>query len=302
MNVLDVNDICKSFDGKSILKNINLSIAEGEIIGLIGPNGAGKTTIMKMIAGLVPEDSGTIKVCGTLLNDDRNKYLSSFSSIIENPSFYEMLSGYDNLNFIRKVNNVSIEKMKNIIEFINIGDALKNKVRTYSLGMKQRLSLGIALLTEPKLLILDEPTNGLDPEGVMELRKLITESAKKNKMSVLISSHILTEIDKMCTRVLFIKDGQLIENEKVEKDKENQTIILTVKDIDVIYEKIKDIDILKKITTEDNRIYLYVNKNNTPKLMSILMKNSIEYENIEISNNSIEEIYKDIYLGEGKDE
>ena len=104
------------------------------------------------------------------------------------------------------------------------------------------------------------------------------------------------------TRVLFIKDGQLIENEKVEKDKENQTIILTVKDIDVIYEKIKDIDILKKITTEDNRIYLYVNKNNTPKLMSILMKNSIEYENIEISNNSIEEIYKDIYLGEGKDE
>ncbi|MDD6771802.1 ABC transporter ATP-binding protein [Inconstantimicrobium porci] len=302
MNILSIKNINKSFKEKSVLKNIYLNIDEGEILGLIGPNGAGKTTIMKIISGLIHQDSGTIKICGLSLQDDRIKYLSEFSSIIENPSLYEMMSGYENINFIRKLNKVSIEKMNSIIEFINIGDAINDKVKTYSLGMKQRLSLGIALLTEPKLLILDEPTNGLDPEGVLNLRELIIKSAKKNKMSVLISSHILSEIDKICTRVIFIKDGQLIENEKIEKDKETQTIILTVNDVNSIYEKIKDIDIVSKVTIKDDKIYMYINKNNTSRLMSILVEKHVEYENIEISNNSIESIYKDIYLGGKKNE
>ena len=302
MNILSIKNINKSFKEKSVLKNIYLNIDEGEILGLIGPNGAGKTTIMKIISGLIHQDSGTIKICGLSLQDDRIKYLSEFSSIIENPSLYEMMSGYENINFIRKLNKVSIEKMNSIIEFINIGDAINDKVKTYSLGMKQRLSLGIALLTEPKLLILDEPTNGLDPEGVLNLRELIIKSAKKNKMSVLISSHILSEIDKICTRVIFIKDGQLIENEKIEKDKETQTIILTVNDVNSIYEKIKDIDIVSKVTIKDDKIYMYINKNNTSRLMSILVEKHVEYENIEISNNSIESIYKDIYRGGKKNE
>ena len=121
-------------------------------------------------------------------------------------------------------------------------------------------------------------------------------------MSVLISSHILSEIDKICTRVIFIKDGQLIENEKIEKDKETQTIILTVNDVNSIYEKIKDIDIVSKVTIKDDKIYMYINKNNTSRLMSILVEKHVEYENIEISNNSIESIYKDIYLGGKKNE
>lgn len=297
MRVLNIENINKNYKNKSVLKNINFSINEGDIVALIGPNGAGKTTLMKIISNLLEQDSGTVEICGLLSKENRVEYLSKFSSIIETPSLYEMLSGYDNINFIRKINNISIEKMNSILKFINIGKSINDKVKNYSLGMKQRLALGIALITEPKLLILDEPTNGLDPEGVIEFRQLLKKFASENGMSILISSHILSELDKICTRVLFIKDGELVEMDYINKNNEIQIIILIVENPQETVKLIQEIDLVDKVNIINNKLIIHVEKNNTSKLMSRLIEKKIEYSNIEIQNNNIEKVYRDIYLG-----
>lgn len=256
---------------------------------------------MKVISDLLKQDDGKVRICGLSADDNRVEYLSKFSSIIETPSLYEMLSGYDNINFIRKINNISIEKMKDILNFVNIGESINDKVKNYSLGMKQRLALGIAVLTEPKLLILDEPTNGLDPEGVIEFRGLLKKFATEHKMSILISSHILSELDKICTRILFIKDGELVDVEDINKNKEYQTIVLTVEKPQEILKSIQEIDLVDEINIIDNKIVIKLNKNKTSKLMFSLAEKDIKYSNIEIENNNIEKIYRDVYLG-GKNE
>jgi len=301
MSILEIENITKSYKNKKVLKNISFSINEGEIVALIGPNGAGKTTLMKVISDLLKQDDGKVRICGLSADDNRVEYLSKFSSIIETPSLYEMLSGYDNINFIRKINNISIEKMKDILNFVNIGESINDKVKNYSLGMKQRLALGIAVLTEPKLLILDEPTNGLDPEGVIEFRGLLKKFATEHKMSILISSHILSELDKICTRILFIKDGELVDVEDINKNKEYQTIVLTVEKPQEILKSIQEIDLVDEINIIDNKIVIKLNKNKTSKLMFSLAEKDIKYSNIEIENNNIEKIYRDVYLG-GKNE
>lgn len=218
MEILSVSNLNKSYS-KKVLDNLNFTINKGEIVGLVGPNGAGKTTLMRILCLLSKADSGEVKLCGISNNSkkDREKYLSNLSAIIETPALYENLSGYDNIDLIRRINNLSKERMNEMIEFINIGDMIKHKVKQYSLGMKQRLALGISLLNSPNLLILDEPTNGLDYDGIIEFRKLISEIVSKNQVSVIISSHILSEIEKLCQRILFLKEGKLID-ENISKD------------------------------------------------------------------------------------
>lgn len=218
MEILSVSNLNKSYS-KKVLDNLNFTINKGEVVGLVGPNGAGKTTLMRILCLLSKADSGEVKLCGISNNNkkDREKYLSNLSAIIETPALYENLSGYDNIDLIRRINNLSKERMNEMIEFINIGDMIKHKVKQYSLGMKQRLALGISLLNSPNLLILDEPTNGLDYDGIIEFRKLISEIVSKNQVSVIISSHILSEIEKLCQRILFLKECKLID-ENISKD------------------------------------------------------------------------------------
>lgn len=296
MKILEVQNLSKSYKKKQVLKNINFSIDEGEIVALIGPNGAGKTTIMKIISNLLKQDSGIVKIEGISAKDNLIEYLSKFSSVIETPSLYEMLSGYDNINFIRKINNISEEKMNNILSFVDIGHSINDKVKNYSLGMKQRLALGIQLMTEPKLLILDEPINGLDPQGVIEFREMIKKLASENKMSILISSHILSELEKVCSKILFIKDGELI-NDNYNKIQNYQTVILTVDNAKKVFNQIEKIEIVNKIKIIDNRIIIKIKAEDTSSLMGSLVNNKINYNNIEIVNNNIEKAYNEIYLG-----
>ena len=297
MKILEVSDLNKSYKEKQVLKNISFSINEGEIVALIGPNGAGKTTIMKIISNLLKQDSGIVKIEGISAKDNLIEYLSKFSSVIETPSLYEMLSGYDNINFIRKINNISEEKMNNILSFINIGNSINDKVKNYSLGMKQRLALGIQLMTEPKLLILDEPINGLDPQGVIEFREMIKKLASENKMSILISSHILSELEKVCSKILFIKDGELI-NDNYDKIQSYQTIILTVDNAKKVFHQVEKIEIVNEVKIINNRIIIKIKAEDTSSLMNSLVNNKINYNNIEIvNNNNIEKAYNEFYLG-----
>ena len=220
--ILELKNISKEYKNYKALDNVSFSLNEGEIVGLIGPNGAGKTTFMRIIVGLIKRYDGEVNLFGN----------TSIGCVIETPAFYPYMTGYENLKYIAELNDVSTEKVMETIELLGLKEALNKKVKEYSLGMRQRLGIAAALLREPKLLILDEPTNGLDPTGIHELREYIKDIAVKKGITVLISSHILSELEKLCDRAIIIKHGKAIDLLDVNKfTKEKQSLEDTFLDI-----------------------------------------------------------------------
>lgn len=207
MHLLEVNDVSKSIGKKKILNNINFKLDRGKVIGLVGNNGAGKSSLLKVITGLYRADEGNISINGFNLNKEPFEALKYVGATIENNEFYDFLSGYDNL-YIYSDSRVDIF---NVASFVGIKDVINKKVKTYSLGMKTRLSLGIAIINDPDLIILDEPTNGLDPSGVIEFRNKILKLKDQGK-GIIISSHILSDLEKICDEVIFIDSGKIIKN------------------------------------------------------------------------------------------
>ena len=197
-NILEIKNVSKKIGKKQILKDITLEVKQGEIFGFVGPNGAGKTTLIKTMLGLYKQDSGSITINGFNIKTEFEKAMENIGAIIENPEMYDYLSGKDNLKIYKMIGNVSDEALEEIIKTVKLENRINNKVKTYSLGMRQRLGLAQALISNPKLLILDEPTNGLDPIGIKELRELLKKISKEKNISVFVSSHILSEIELMC--------------------------------------------------------------------------------------------------------
>lgn len=218
--VLEVSNLSKSFGKRKVLDNINLTIHEGDIVGLIGPNGAGKTTLIKTILSLYKYDSGNVKICGFDTKKDLENALSKTGSIIENPDMYLHLTGKKNLKITALINDIKDkEYIDEMVKFVGLDDRINDKVKKYSLGMKQRLALANALIKKPKLLILDEPTNGLDPRGIKELRVMLKKISTEQNMSILISSHILSEVENICDRVIIIDKGNIVSEFGIEEAK-----------------------------------------------------------------------------------
>ena len=218
--VLEVANLSKSFGKRKILDNINLTIYEGDIIGLIGPNGAGKTTLIKTILRLYYYDKGSVKICGYDTKKQLEQALSKVGSIIEKPDMYDQLTGRKNLKITELLNDLHDQKyVEEIIEFVGLKTRINDKVKKYSLGMKQRIAIANALIKKPKLLILDEPTNGLDPKGIRELRQMLKTISQEQNMSILISSHILSEVENICDRVVIIDQGRLVKEFGIEEVK-----------------------------------------------------------------------------------
>lgn len=218
--VLEVNHISKSFDKRKILDNISFEIYEGDIVGLIGPNGAGKTTLIKTILNLYNYKAGNVKICGYDTKKDLENALSKIGCIIEKPDMYDHLTGRQNLKITELINNIhDQEYVDKMIRFVGLEDRINDKVKKYSLGMKQRLAIANALIKKPRLLILDEPTNGLDPRGIKELRQILKTISIEENMSILISSHILSEVENICDRVIIIDNGKLVSNFGIEEVK-----------------------------------------------------------------------------------
>lgn len=216
--VLAINNIEKKVKKKQLIEDINFTAKEGEIIGLLGANGAGKTTIMKCITGLTKIDSGTVEICGEALTHKQNNCLKNVGAIIETPAFYNYMTGWNNLLQYMRMDkdSISIKRVEEVVSLVKLENNIHEKVKGYSLGMKQRLGVAQALLHNPKLLVLDEPMNGLDPKGVIDLRNLLQQLSKQG-VTILISSHLLSEIEKIATRVLFIESGRLISDEQFEQ-------------------------------------------------------------------------------------
>lgn len=209
--VLRLRDVTKTIGRKTIVEKLSFDVRRGEIVGLLGPNGAGKTTAIRMITGLIKISDGDVQIAGRSIQSDFKDAIVQVGAIIENPEFYPYMSGYDNLKqAARMTDSVTEERIAEVIALLGLQEALHKKVKAYSLGMRQRLGIAQALLDRPKLLILDEPTNGLDPAGIREMRDYLKKIAVTEGIAVLVSSHLLSEIEQMCTRVVVIQSGRLV--------------------------------------------------------------------------------------------
>ena len=222
-NVLQIKNLQKEFKDTQVVNLSSLSVQQGEIYGFLGPNGAGKTTTMKMILSLISRTAGDIEVFGQSIGTDK-QYLNQIGSMIEEPSYYPNLTGYENLLVFQKILGFDMKNIQETLKIVGL-DQPKNKkklVKDYSLGMKQRLALAFALVKKPRLLILDEPTNGLDPAGIHEIRELIIKLAKEQGITVFISTHILSEVEHIADRVGIINHGQLVYEGEIRKIQSNK--------------------------------------------------------------------------------
>ena len=222
-NVLQIKNLQKGFKDTQVVNLSSLSVQQGEIYGFLGPNGAGKTTTMKMILSLISRTAGEIDVFGQSIGTDK-QYLNQIGSMIEEPSYYPNLTGYENLLVFQKILGFDQKNIQETLKIVGL-DQPKNKkklVKDYSLGMKQRLALAFALVKKPRLLILDEPTNGLDPAGIHEIRELIIKLAKEQGITVFISTHILSEVEHIADRVGIINHGQLVYEGEIRKIQSNK--------------------------------------------------------------------------------
>ena len=236
--IIATENLSKEYDGVYRVQDLDIRVKEGDIYGFLGPNGAGKSTTMKMLLGLVKPTSGTIEIMGKLFNEKNRKgILQSVGSLIEAPSYYGHLTGHENMELIRRLLDLPQKNIDEAIHIVRLENQMNKKVKNYSLGMKQRLGIAMALAREPKLLILDEPTNGLDPAGIEEMRGLIKTLPSKYGMTVMISSHILSEIDQMATVIGIINQGSLIFQERMSvlDEQRKPQIILKTSDDDTAY-------------------------------------------------------------------
>lgn len=211
MNIIQTHDLCKQYGSALRVSHLNLNVPEGSIYGFLGPNGAGKSTTLKMILGLVRPTAGSIRVLGKDMdNSNRLSVLRQVGSLIESPSYYGHLTGEENLRIVQTLRGIPEKNIREVLQIVRLDGQREKKVAHYSLGMKQRLGLAAALLGYPKLLILDEPTNGLDPAGIQEMRELICDLPGRFGMTVVVSSHLLSEIDQMANHVAIIREGELV--------------------------------------------------------------------------------------------
>lgn len=217
MNIIQTHDLCKQYGSALRVSHLNLNVPEGSIYGFLGPNGAGKSTTLKMILGLVRPTAGSIRVLGKDMDSgNRLSVLRQVGSLIESPSYYGHLTGEENLRIVQTLRGIPEKNIREVLQIVRLDGQREKKVAHYSLGMKQRLGLAAALLGYPKLLILDEPTNGLDPAGIQEMRELICDLPGRFGMTVVVSSHLLSEIDQMANHVAIIREGELVFQDSLE--------------------------------------------------------------------------------------
>ena len=217
MNIIETNDLCKQYGNALRVAHLDLNVPEGSVYGFLGPNGAGKSTTLKMILGLVRPTAGDIQVLGKKMDGgNRLAVLRQVGSLIESPSYYGHLTGEENLRIVQTLRGVPEKNIREVLQIVRLDGQRGKRVAHYSLGMKQRLGLAAALLGYPKLLILDEPTNGLDPAGIQEMRELICSLPERFGMTVVVSSHLLSEIDQMADHVAIIREGELVFQDTLE--------------------------------------------------------------------------------------
>ena len=243
-SIIRFQNITKNFESIKALNKISIEIPENSIFGILGPNGSGKSTLMRILAGLIKSWDGEIEIMGKKYDFLDNSYINQFGFLIEAPSFYEYLSAKENLKILSRLTNENAEKIDSVLETVKLTDRAKDKVKTFSYGMKQRLGLAQCLLHDPQILIIDEPNNALDPSGIRQMSKILEDLHKKNK-TICISTHILSEVDTICTHAAIFKKGTLISTVELNKEYQSlQTFIISSDNLSKYKNKFYNTDFL----------------------------------------------------------
>ncbi len=288
--VLKCENLNKKFGKKQILKNVSFEMQEGDILGFIGPNGAGKTTTIKLILGLQSITEGNVSINGYDVEKQFTKAIEKVGAIVENPDLYMYLSGNENLKLIANLyKGVNQSRIDEVVKLVKLENRINDKVSKYSLGMRQRLGIAQAILHKPKLLILDEPTNGLDPEGIKEMRELLLELAKKEKMAILISSHNLAELDTLCNKVCIIKSGTILETSDISGIKKQQGKQFKIFEVDDS-KKVKDI-VPQAIIIGEKQFKIDVLKEKIPEIIVKLVENEVKIYQVKEEEKSLEQAF-----------
>lgn len=287
--VLKCEHLHKNFGKKEILKDVSLELEKGDILGFIGPNGAGKTTTIKLILGLQSITSGTVKINGYDIANNFTNAIRNVGAIVENPDLYMYLTGYENLKLIANLyNGVGKDRIDEVVKLVKLENRINDKVSRYSLGMRQRLGIAQAILHKPNLLILDEPTNGLDPEGIKEIRELLKDLAEKEEMAVLISSHNLLELETFCNKICIIKNGKVMETNKIEdvKNVAKSGYIFEIDNTEMIDKMFKNATIVTK-----NMFKITVDREEVPSIVKKLVENDIKIYAVNENKISLEDAF-----------
>lgn len=303
-NILQTNQLTKTINGKVLVKNVNIHVKKGEIYGFLGPNGAGKTTVMKMITNLWKPTEGSIELFGERLTKTSYEVLKRMGSIIEFPTFYDHLTGAENLQLhCEYMGYYSPDSVGNALEMLGISEAAKKSVKSYSLGMKQRLGIARAMICRPELLVLDEPTNGLDPSGMKQIRDLFKMLCEEYGITIIISSHILSEVESIADTIGIINHGQMIKEITMKEISEMNTayIELTVENTKkaayVLADKLQ-LDNFK--ITDEHTIRIYNNQITTQGISKALTLNDVDINSIGKKAESLEDYFLDVTEEVGK--
>ncbi|QKE74083.1 ABC transporter ATP-binding protein [Arthrobacter citreus] len=292
--VLELKNVNKTIKNQEIIKDISFDLRQGEVLGLLGPNGSGKTTTMRMIVGLMSITSGEIYIKGHSIKDHFKESIKHIGAMIETPAFYPFYSGYKNLMyFSRMLEGVSKKRVLEVIDLLGLSNAIHKKFSTYSLGMKQRLGIAQALLHNPSILILDEPTNGLDPAGVREIRDYLKRVAEVEQTAILLSSHLLSEIELICDRSIIIQNGQFVESIELNDQSGEKLFIEVVVKTTIDFEsKFTNLDKKYKYEIMNNQSLIFeIDEEEIPSLMRELVMAGVEIYYVTRKKERLEDLF-----------
>ncbi|KSU84176.1 MULTISPECIES: ABC transporter ATP-binding protein [Fictibacillus] len=294
---LSVKNLRKTIGKKDIIKGISFDLYPGEVFGFLGPNGAGKTTTIRMIVGLIKPSSGTVLIGGKNVQTHFGDAMKDLGCIVENPELYPYLTGWENLeHFARMDPSIPQKRLHEVVELVDMGNRIHDRVGTYSLGMRQRLGIAQALLGNPKLLILDEPTNGLDPAGIREMREFIRFLAEKEKLCVMVSSHLLSEIQLMCDRVAIISKGSIIRVDSVHALlAEQERVVWKAEPLEKAESLLREVTNVTRL--QENLITLY-DENQIGKWNRMLVTAGVEVKEMRTKLPALEDLFLELTGGE----
>ncbi|MDR7000342.1 ABC transporter ATP-binding protein [Neobacillus niacini] len=296
-SIVELKDVTKIIKGRKIIDQISFQVNKGEVFGFLGPNGAGKTTTIRMIVGLMGITSGDIAIGGSSIKSNFEDAVRHIGAIVENPEMYKFLSGYKNLvHYARMSKGITKEKIDEVVKLVGLTDRIHDKVKTYSLGMRQRLGLAQCLLHDPEVLILDEPTNGLDPAGIREIRDYLRLLAREKNMAVIVSSHLLSEMEMMCDRIGIIQNGRLIDVQLVQEFVQGNEVTYELEVIpsekarSIIQNHYSDV----RVSHSRNGVSVELAKEEIPNLIKLLVEGDIQVFGVKEVAKTLEDRFLEV--------
>ncbi len=301
--VIQLRNVTKKIGGKTIVDHLTFDVPRGEVFGFLGPNGAGKTTTIRMMVGLISMSEGEVLVNGINVNRNFEQAMMHIGAIVENPELYKFLTGYQNLiHFARMIPGITKERIDEVIKLVKLENRIHDKVKTYSLGMRQRLGVAQAILHRPAVLILDEPTNGLDPEGIRELRDYLRDLARNEGTAVIVSSHLLSEMELMCDRVAIIQNGKLVNVQRMREMVQRQSdeaslVVLEVDDPQRAMQILVDTISVTEASVTPESLTLYLQRDQVPDVLKQLVLGNVRVYSASTASMTLEDKFLELTRG-----